>query len=269
MKKLLIIASLLFCSLAFAKQTKPLTYELLKQNNHTIHLLKFDPADYPLQLVRAEANGRETVPSMVARTKALAGINGGFFQTTSGQAKPAGILIIDGQVVSFARGTRSIVNIEKRKITIGRAQVSQKGKSIKLQMQNGKVISNPQNVVTGIPMLVIDGRIATNLDKSGGQDFVSNAHARTAMCVQKNGTVVIAVVEHGYSVGAAVGFTLPELAQFMVSQECYQAINFDGGGSSTLVYEGQLKNKTIGDLDEAMGLQTVRPVTDAIVVQNK
>ena len=47
------------------------------------------------------------------------------------------------------------------------------------------------------------------------------------------------------------------------------ALNMDGGGSTTLVYEGQVKNKPRGDEDEGLEKKAVRRVSDAIVILEK
>ena len=51
----------------------------------------------------------------------------------------------------------------------------------------------------------------------------------------------------------------------MLKMGCEDAINLDGGGSSTLWINGKVVNKTLGDKDEGNGKQTERPVSDAIV----
>ena len=38
------------------------------------------------------------------------------------------------------------------------------------------------------------------------------------------------------------GMTLNEFADFMLSLEAYQALNFDGGGSTTMVVNGKVVN---------------------------
>jgi exopolysaccharide biosynthesis protein len=258
---------------AFAKDVsdKALNYEVVKQNNHVIHILKINPNNYRLELAQANdaSSNRETVPSMVARTKAIAGINGGFFQMQGGKAKATGTLIVNGNVYSLSNGMRSVLIIDQGKAQITKAQVIKRGQTVKLQTSSGKMIVDPKNVVTGIPMLVMNGRIAPYLNKSGSASFVNSPHARTAIGTQKDGTVIMVVAENGYGSVGATGLTLPELANFMLQLKCEQAMNLDGGGSSTLVYDGEVQNSTIGDLDEAMGLQTVRPVFDGVLVQKR
>ncbi len=71
------------------------------------------------------------------------------------------------------------------------------------------------------------------------------------------------------SVDTAVGLTLPELAELMRTLGCKDALNFDGGGSSTLWINGTIVNQVIGDDDEAAGQAIARPVADAIVFIQK
>jgi exopolysaccharide biosynthesis protein len=40
----------------------------------------------------------------------------------------------------------------------------------------------------------------------------------------------------------SVGMTLDELAKFLRKLGCDEAMNFDGGGSATLWYDGQVRN---------------------------
>ncbi len=66
-----------------------------------------------------------------------------------------------------------------------------------------------------------------------------------------------------------VGFTIPELAQFMIELDCESALNLDGGGSSTLWVEGRVVNQTRGDADEDSGRSVVRCISDALVFKKK
>jgi len=65
--------------------------------------------------------------------------------------------------------------------------------------------------------------------------------------------------------GSAVGLSLPDLANLMLELDCNAAINLDGGGSSSLFVDDRIINRTIGDKDEGMGRETLRPLSDAIV----
>jgi len=62
-----------------------------------------------------------------------------------------------------------------------------------------------------------------------------NLHPRTAVGVDQTGDTFYMVVVDGRQPGWSEGMTLPELADLMISFGAYQAINLDGGGSTTMV----------------------------------
>ena len=61
---------------------------------------------------------------------------------------------------------------------------------------------------------------------------------RTAIGISKTGKKLILVVVDGRQAGYSQGATLEELAQILKDFGAHQAINLDGGGSSTLVAQG-------------------------------
>jgi exopolysaccharide biosynthesis protein len=42
--------------------------------------------------------------------------------------------------------------------------------------------------------------------------------------------------------GLSVGMTIDELSRFLISLGCQEAMNFDGGGSATLWFDGEVRN---------------------------
>lgn len=82
--------------------------------------------------------------------------------------------------------------------------------------------------------LIKDGTVTEKENGDGFSDsFRTVRHPRTAAGVTRNGYVLIAVVD-GRQITSR-GASLPELAAVMQNQGCTDAINLDGGGSSTLV----------------------------------
>ena len=63
---------------------------------------------------------------------------------------------------------------------------------------------------------------------------------RTAAGVKKDGTVILLVVDGRSS--SSAGMTLQELASYLVKLGAWQAVNFDGGGSSEMVLDGKILN---------------------------
>ena len=88
------------------------------------------------------------------------------------------------------------------------------------------------------PGLVIDGEIAVTRDEEVGKAMASNP--RTAIGVLEDGHYVFVVTDGRTS--ESTGLTLYQLAEFMESLGCSTAYNLDGGGSSTMYFNGQLVN---------------------------
>ncbi len=61
-------------------------------------------------------------------------------------------------------------------------------------------------------------------------------HPRTAAGVTADGRTLILAVVDGRQPGHSIGVTLPELADIMIGLGAVDAINLDGGGSSTFIY---------------------------------
>jgi hypothetical protein len=78
----------------------------------SIWLLKLDPlrVDLRATLANDEIMGTETVADTAVRHRALAAVNGGFFLPNG---DPAGVLTVDGRLVSDTRRPRGAVGIVK------------------------------------------------------------------------------------------------------------------------------------------------------------
>ena len=88
------------------------------------------------------------------------------------------------------------------------------------------------NVISGDRMLVLQGQLAPNLNDL-------ERDPRTAIGLNKNGRYVYLVVVDGRQPFYSVGITFADLAQLMIDEGVYAAMSLDGGGSSTMVVEGE------------------------------
>ncbi|MGP8237469.1 MAG: phosphodiester glycosidase family protein [Limisphaerales bacterium] len=66
--------------------------------------------------------------------------------------------------------------------------------------------------------------------------LATNRHPRTAAGIDRTGTRLTLMVVDGRQPRLSIGMTLRELSMEMIRLGCYNAINLDGGGSSTMVY---------------------------------
>ena len=73
------------------------------------------------------------------------------------------------------------------------------------------------------------------------KSFIETRHPRSAIYTKGDGTVVFITVD-GRSVGNADGMSIPELAYLVKIIGGYDAINLDGGGSTTLWLKGAPNN---------------------------
>lgn len=103
------------------------------------------------------------------------------------------------------------------------------------------------NAIGGGPMLVYEGRNVAEenywkeIFDSGGLAGLSR-QPRTALGATADGKLILVVCDGRKKRGSA-GFTLPELADKLIALGCVQAINLDGGGSSTFIgREGAVLN---------------------------
>jgi hypothetical protein len=92
---------------------------------------------------------------------------------------------------------------------------------------------NVYNAISGDRMLVRNGKPVKGLDD------ITPA-PRTAIGVDDTGRKLIIIVVDGRQPFYSAGATLQELANYLVFYGAETAMNLDGGGSSTLVFEGIL-----------------------------
>jgi hypothetical protein len=90
-----------------------------------------------------------------------------------------------------------------------------------------------QHAISGGPILVQSGQ-------TQAWEPPQPRHPRTA--IGWNATHFILAVVDGRLPGKSVGMSFPELAEFMRSLGCEEAVNLDGGGSSTLWLDGRVVN---------------------------
>ncbi|MCK9311209.1 MAG: phosphodiester glycosidase family protein [Bacteroidales bacterium] len=82
----------------------------------------------------------------------------------------------------------------------------------------------------GCPMLLQGSKI---LETQGLLDHLVYREPRTAIGYNSDGTKVILLVVDGRQTGISVGVPSKDLAAIMLNLGCTEALNFDGGGSST------------------------------------
>ncbi len=116
----------------------------------------------------------------------------------------------------------------------------------------------PEFILGGGPILLVNGQTQTNPDGFNPTSFVNFRHPRTAIGTRKDGALVLVTVD-GRQPKKSVGMTIPELAALMLELGCEDALNLDGGGSTTMV----IRHKVVNSVSDATG---ERAVSDALLV---
>lgn len=188
-----------------------------------IHI-QYDPAkNIPASKQAASANAR-------------AAVNAGFFNVKNGGS------------VTYVRAGGKIADSDTSKKWSRNANMTgsvliKNGREmyIRKSMTNTWYDSHPEYddvLVTG-PLLVEDAGPVQLPETS----LVKTRHPRTAIGT-KNMTKVLLITLDGRT-NEAAGMTLNELAAFMVSLKCRDAVNLDGGGSTTMWINGKPDNGVV------------------------
>jgi exopolysaccharide biosynthesis protein len=100
------------------------------------------------------------------------------------------------------------------------------------------------------PDLVDDGEIVDGIDNieidtNFGNHSIQGEQPRTGIGVIDDNHFVLVVVD-GRSTGYSRGVSMTEFAEIFVGLGATQAYNLDGGGSSTMYFNGDLVNNPLG-----------------------
>ena len=116
-----------------------------------------------------------------------------------------------------------------------------------------------KHVIGGAGLLAIGGRAIDDWTKEGlAHGFTHQRHPRTLIGVDAAGDIWLVTVD-GRNPALSLGMSLPELQRLAARLRLTDALNLDGGGSTTMVVRGVVVNHP----SDATGS---RPVSDALIV---
>lgn len=112
----------------------------------------------------------------------------------------------------------------------------QQGMKVTLHLDTNPTWPNLQHAVGGGPILVMDGSVCVNSSAERFRsDIAYGSRPRSAVGIAADGDVILLAVQ-------SPGLTLTELASVLVKLGAKDAMNLDGGGSTTLVVKGKVLN---------------------------
>lgn len=161
------------------------------------------------------------------KTNVVGAINAGGYDMSNG--RPSGAFIMSGTPINEPTGTTFWID------AIGDAHITDAQKC-NAALAEGNVLE----AVASFGDIFVDGHARSDLDNS-------TRASRTAIGIKADGTVVMFMVD-GRQAPYSVGMTMAEVAASMEDLGCVQAINLDGGGSSTFATqrEGEPESSTAG-----------------------
>ena len=124
-----------------------------------------------------------------------------------------------------------------------------------------KRLDSADAVVNGAGLLRLKGRTLTNwqaAENLSPQNFINMRHPRTLIGLDRRGFIWLAAID-GRQPEYSIGMMFADLERLCDRLELTDALNLDGGGSTTMVVKGKVVNKP----SDATG---PRPVSDAILV---
>lgn len=98
--------------------------------------------------------------------------------------------------------------------------------------------------IGGVPKLLTKGKIEIDTQKEHiNRNFATDKHPRTAVGFNEAKTKLYLVAVDGRQPLVSIGINLRSLAEYLRDLGAYEAINLDGGGSTTMWIRGEVTNK--------------------------
>lgn len=213
-----------------------------------ISVVEVDPSLYYPLLVQDTLI--EKTSQMGVKNNGVAAINGGYFKTKTTRAEAADLIKINGKYPrqSHTAGGTGALGID----SLGLLHFAY------VPSTDPEWFDRFPSVLVAGPMLIENGRtIVGNSSR--------DRHPRSCIGVKKDGTVVLMTVDGRKE--KAAGMSFQELAYVAHLLGLEQAINLDGGGSSTLWTKS--RNLVNVPSDKVLIFRSERPVANGIVMRHR
>lgn len=207
-------------------KTVRFSHKELFSANQCISLLELSP-ESPYRLAFSHEQRRTPTSQQAKRHGAVAAVNGSFFDME--RHNPICYLRIHGK--ELGQNTPGTDTVNRKYYQYG-TMVLRFGRPLIMRTDSSRHWERrlrERNIMTAGPLLIKGGeRQPMRTDRT----FVTQRHNRTAVGVRSDGTVVLFVVDGRMRESA--GMSLEELIQTLSWLGCVDALNLDGGGSTTL-----------------------------------
>ncbi len=183
------------------------------------------------------ASSRDHTSSMIPDQfpEAVGGINGTYFDTSAGGGGHETYLRVDNTEIPKQPSSKGEWSWNGAMVMDGTGHVDV------IEMPDGgwETDTTHPGIIANGPILVVEGTIQSSSFTSIGPHCTAR-HPRSAIGVTDDERLILLTTDGRTAMAA--GMTCQELAEVMVELGCTDALNMDGGGSTTLWGEGELYN---------------------------
>jgi exopolysaccharide biosynthesis protein len=123
--------------------------------------------------------------------------------------------------------------------------IARRGGKVRVTARIAPAKSKVRTIVGGWPRIVMNGRSVAEYAGivEGTFPRFEGRNPRSAVGFSRDSSTLYLVVVDGRRPATDAGMTLAELARVMLQLGAHDAMNFDGGGSTTMVVEGRVVNR--------------------------
>ena len=179
--------------------------------------------------------------------RGILAVNAGFFDM-NGDKQPRGLCVKEGELLRPTASYPFFAVLDDGSPVIGTAG------------EYAKYSGGIRNAVGGRYLLMRDGK---PFELGLGSDAGTERHPRTGVGYREDGTVVLIVVD-GRQSGYSMGATFADMCLLFKDFGCTEALNLDGGGSSTFVLADPATGKFVTKNRPSGG--TMRKIADSLIV---
>lgn len=207
---------------------KSLRIDNLYKGPQSINLIEISRSS-KLRLAVAHDNRMRRTSDMAQGHNAAVAINGTFYNMREGNSTC--FYKIDKEVIDSTTAYEAAIRVNGAVHLLGRkVRILDWTRDIERNYKGNK-----GTVLAAGPIMLEDGHKADWSECDEG--FIETKHPRSAIYTTRDGKVVLLTVD-GRSSGNAAGMSIPELMHLIRVLGGYDALNLDGGGSTTLWIEG-------------------------------
>ena len=189
---------------------------------------------------------------------AIVALNGSFFDVEKGGS----VAYLESNDKVIARNRNSKEKWAKTDSLLNGAIVIERSGKLRIEiakpLQFYEESDQEKTVLVSGPILLASGQLLP-LENS---EFVNKRHPRSCLCKTSGNSILFIAIDGRSEI--ASGMNLKEVQRFLLKLQCSNAINLDGGGSTTLWVDN---GKTQAIINQPSDKEGERPVSNILLIK--